>query len=68
MLGWLSNSTEIGLYSVAARLALLTSFVHLVTASSLSPKIASLYAEKKHHEIPKQIQYMIDLYKVQVFA
>jgi O-antigen/teichoic acid export membrane protein len=56
MLGWLSSSAEVGLYSVAARLGLLTSFVHLVTASSLSPKIASLFAENKHLEMKQMVQ------------
>ncbi|MEN8126154.1 MAG: oligosaccharide flippase family protein, partial [Bacteroidota bacterium] len=53
MLGWLGNAREMGLYSVAARLGLLTSFFHLLTVSTLSPKIASLYSDKKRKNYKK---------------
>ncbi|MFC3880945.1 flippase [Algoriphagus namhaensis] len=56
MLGWLSNTREVGFYSVAARLALLTSFFHIVTTSSLTPKIASLYGQNKTVELQKMVQ------------
>jgi len=51
MLGWLSNVKEVGLYSVAVRLALLTSLFHTLTTSVLSPKIAGLYNENRLQEI-----------------
>lgn len=56
MLGWLSTSKEVGLYSVAARLGLLTNFFLAISISTLSPKIASLYAEKKMNDLEKMIQ------------
>lgn len=55
MLGWLSSVREVGLYSVAMKLALLTSLFHTLTTSVLSPKIASLYNEKKNDEIQLMI-------------
>lgn len=56
MLGWLSNSREVGFYSVAAQLGLLSNFFLAVSISSLSPKIASLYADKKMQALQKMIQ------------
>jgi len=56
MLGWLSNAREVGFYSVASRLGLLTNFFLAISISTLSPKIASLYAEKKIKELEKMIQ------------
>lgn len=55
MLGWLSNVEEVGLYSVAVRLALLTSLFHALTTSVLSSKVAGLYNEKKVQEIQLMI-------------
>ncbi len=51
MLGWLGNTKEVGLYSVAARLALLTSFFLQVSNAALSPKIAALFASDKKKEM-----------------
>lgn len=56
MLGWLGNTNEVGLYSIAARLALLTSFFHMLTVSSLTPKIAALYSQERFKELKKMIQ------------
>jgi O-antigen/teichoic acid export membrane protein len=56
MLGWLSDMSQVGLYSVASRLGLLTNFFLAVTISTLAPKIASLYADGKIKEIEKMIQ------------
>lgn len=56
MLGWLSNTHEVGLYSVAARLALLTSFFLQVSNASISPKLATLYAENKIEEMKKMVK------------
>lgn len=47
MLGWLSNASEVGLYSVAARIALITSFFLQVTNTAISPKLATLFANKQ---------------------
>jgi len=51
MLGWLSSTREVGLYSVAARLALLVSFLLQVTNSAISPKLAALYANGEQKEM-----------------
>lgn len=56
MLGWLSNTREVGLYSVAARLAFLTSFFLQVSNAAISPKLATLFAEGKITEINKMVQ------------
>lgn len=51
MLGWLSNSTEVGFYSVALRLALMTSFFLQISNSAIMPKIAILYKKKQKTEM-----------------
>ena len=56
MLGIMVDSNEIGIYAVASRLALLTSFVLQVTTSSLMPKIAGMYASNQMIELEKMIQ------------
>lgn len=56
MLGWLSNPEEVGLYSVAARLALLVSFFLQVSNSAISPKLASLFADKRIDEMEKMVK------------
>lgn len=73
MLGWLSNASEVGLYSVASSLALLTTVFHLITVSTLSPKIASLYNENKKNEIQLMVKkvttglFFIGLFSVLFF-
>ncbi|WP_346857510.1 flippase [uncultured Draconibacterium sp.] len=57
LLGTFCDSRKVGLYSVAARLALLTSFFLFVSNSVLSPKIASLYNERKFKELEKMIKH-----------
>lgn len=56
MLGWLTDAKNVGLYEVAARIALLTSFFLQISRSAISPKIASLYAEKKINELEEMLQ------------
>lgn len=56
MLGWLSDSTDVGLYSVALRIALLTSFFLQITNSTIAPKTASLFAQKKFNELEKMVK------------
>ena len=51
MLGWLSNSKEVGIYTVAARLALLVSLFLQISNSAISPKLASMYANKNLNEM-----------------
>lgn len=56
MVGWLGNATEVGLYTVAARIAMLTIFFLQVSNSAISPKLAALYAEGKIKEMSKMVQ------------
>ncbi|MCF6171886.1 MAG: flippase [Bacteroidales bacterium] len=56
MLGWLGDAKMVGLFTVAARIALLTSFFLQVTNAAVSPKIASLYAEGKIREMERMVQ------------
>jgi O-antigen/teichoic acid export membrane protein len=56
MLGWLGNASQVGLYSVAARLSLLTSLFLQVTNTVLAPKIAVMYSEKRLEALEVMIQ------------
>tara|TARA_B100000378_G_scaffold276221_1_gene273712 strand:+ start:732 stop:1985 length:1254 start_codon:yes stop_codon:yes gene_type:complete len=56
MLGWLSSSKEVGLYNIAAKLALLTSFFLQITVSTLGPKIAVLYEKNELKELGTLLQ------------
>jgi len=56
MLGWLSDSHEVGIYSVAARLALLVSFFQVVTNAAISPKLAALFANGKKNEMNRMVR------------
>ena len=51
MLGALGTMKDVGLYSVAAILALLTSFFLQVTNTAIAPKMASLYNNSKLGEM-----------------
>lgn len=55
MLGWLSNTREVGIYSVAVKLGFLTSFIHVLSASVIGPKIASLFNLNKIDELQQMI-------------
>lgn len=50
-LGYFENSEQVGLYSVAKRLSLLTIFFLQITNSIISPKIAALYEAGRTKEI-----------------
>ena len=56
MLGWLGDLKQVGLYTVAAVIAMLTSFFLKVSNSVISPKLAGLYAEGKKAEMQKMVQ------------
>ena len=56
MLGWLSTTREVGLYNVAARIALLVSFFLQVSNAAISPKLASLFADGKIKEMEKMVK------------
>jgi O-antigen/teichoic acid export membrane protein len=51
MLGWLSNASNVGLYTVATRLVLFIAFFLQITNSAVSPKIATFYANKQFTEM-----------------
>lgn len=56
MLGSLGTFKDVGMYTVAARLALLTSIFLGVINSAIKPKIASLYGDEKTEEIQFMVQ------------
>jgi len=56
VLGALLNTKDVGLYSVAARLALLTSFFLQVSNAAISPKLAALYESGQIKELEKMVQ------------
>ncbi|CAI8349461.1 MAG: Uncharacterised protein [Flavobacterium sp. SCGC AAA160-P02] len=56
MLGWLTDSKNVGLYTVATRLVLFIAFFLQITNSVLSPKIAALYANKKIEEVKSLVR------------
>lgn len=56
ILGALTSAENVGLYTVAARIALLTSFFLQVTNTVLSPKIASLYDNNQLKELEEMVQ------------
>lgn len=47
MLGVLGTFKDVGIYSVAAKLALLTSFLLQISNAAISPKLASLFNDSK---------------------
>lgn len=73
MLGWLSNITQVGYYTIALQLALFTGFFLQVANSVIMPKIASLYSEDKLKEMKIMIQkvtrflIVIGLFSVLIF-
>lgn len=50
------DAKDLGLYTVAARIAMLTSFFLQVTNAAISPKIAILYESGKIKEMEKMVQ------------
>ena len=56
MLGWLSNASNVGLYTVATRLVLFIAFFLQITNSAVSPKIATFYANKQFTEMTLMVK------------
>lgn len=56
MLGWLSSAKEVGLYSTAAKIALLSSFLLQITVSTVAPKIAVLHENGERAKLELMIQ------------
>tara|TARA_Y100001970_G_scaffold293438_1_gene440212 strand:- start:19011 stop:20144 length:1134 start_codon:yes stop_codon:yes gene_type:complete len=61
MLGIMSNVTEVGLFSVCSRLAILMIFFLQVSDSAISPKLAALYKSNKIKEMQKMVQSVTGL-------
>ncbi|MEX0359608.1 MAG: polysaccharide biosynthesis C-terminal domain-containing protein, partial [Allomuricauda sp.] len=56
MIGWLMDTKNVGLYSVAAKIALLTSFILQVTNSAVSPRLAYMFDENKIEETQRMVK------------
>lgn len=56
ILGFFSQAKDVGIYVVAARIALLTSVILQISNSALSPKIAALYAENNIKSLEEMIK------------
>lgn len=56
LLGAFSDAKDIGSYTVASRIAMLTSFFLNITNSSISPKIAALYQNGRITEMELMVQ------------
>ena len=56
MLGVLGTFKDVGIYTVAARLALLTSFLLQVSNAAIAPKLASLFNDSKNDEMNLMVQ------------
>lgn len=56
MLGWLSSSENVGLYTVATRLVLFIAFFLQITNAVLSPRIATYFKENKINAIRNLVQ------------
>lgn len=56
MLGFLNNVEGVGLYSVASRIAMLTSFMLLVSNTAISPKLAFMYSEGNLKGMQKMVR------------
>lgn len=51
MLGWLSDTSKVGLYTVASRLVLFVAFFLQITNSAISPKIATFHNNNQFNEM-----------------
>lgn len=51
MLGWLTDSSNVGLYTVSTRLVLFIAFFLQITNSAISPKIAAFFSSNQIKEI-----------------
>lgn len=56
MLGSMSSTESVGIYAVAMKLALLTSFILASVNIVLAPKISELYYSHKHDELQSVVQ------------
>lgn len=56
IIGLFGNLNDVGYFSVALRLALLSSFFLQITNSVIAPKLAALFAQGKIREMEKMVQ------------
>ena len=56
MLGWLSTTAQVGLYSVALKVALLSGFLTHISKAVLSPKVAHLYHSGQISELQRLLK------------
>lgn len=56
MIGWLSTAEQVGLFSIALKLAMLTSLFSQISNSVLTPKIAQLYHSGKDKEMQQMVK------------
>lgn len=56
ILGLLEDASAVGKFGVAATISMLTSFFLQITNSTISPKVASLFFEKKLYEMERMIK------------
>ena len=61
LLGVWASESEVGIYGVALRVALLTSFIQVAINSIVSPKIASLYERNRREELERVARYAVQL-------
>lgn len=62
MLGWLSDISKVGFYTVASRLVLFVAIFLQITNATLSPKIATFYANNQLKEMSimvKQVTFLL---------
>ncbi len=58
MIGWLCSAKEVGIYTVASRVAIISGFLLNVAHSAVAPKVAVLYNDNKKVELQTLIQYL----------
>ena len=56
MLGWLSDISKVGFYTVASRLVLFVAIFLQITNAALSPKIATFFANNQYKEMSKMVK------------
>ncbi|MDB9927570.1 oligosaccharide flippase family protein [Flavobacteriaceae bacterium] len=56
MLGWLTDTSKVGLYTVAARLVLFVAFFLQITNAAISPKLATFFNNNQLKEINIMVQ------------
>ena len=62
MLGWLSDISKVGFYTVASRLVLFVAIFLQITNAALSPKIATFFANNQFKEMSimvKQVTFLL---------